>query len=122
MTIALSRHPVALAVICVGLLVAACATAPIQQQNTDRLSALHTGTPLPSFRDLFPDAYIGGLSGNLQAWVLRGHRYSPGTKGANPWSGNVTEYLHFYFQSDTLIQWGAPGDWEQAFNITIRHN
>jgi hypothetical protein len=104
-----------------SLLLAACATAPIQQRETDRLSRLHTGATVTEFRTIFPKAYIGGISGAFQAWVLRGKRYAPFEGGADVVSGRVADYLHFYFHSDTLVQWGAPGDWEQSFNITIEH-
>ena len=99
----------------------ACASAPIQQRETARLSQLQNGMPVEDFRKIFPNAYLGGLSDDVVAWVLRGGEYAPFAPDTNFWTGRVTEYLHFYFRDNLLIQWGAPGDWERNFNITIRH-
>ena len=98
-----------------------CASAPLQQREAQRLDRLPVGTFVEVFRKVFPEAYIGGQSGTVTAYVYRDSRYSPFNRSADGWSGRVTDFLHFYFREDKLVQWGSPGDWEHDFKITIRH-
>ncbi len=98
-----------------------CASTPIQQQESRRLEQLQTGTSIEVFRKVFPEAYIGGQSGSITAYVYRNSHYSPFNREADGWSGRVTSFLHFYFRDGKLVQWWSPGDWEKDFKITIRH-
>jgi len=98
-----------------------CASAPVQERQAERFNKIHIGMTVDDFRQVLPEAYLGGESGSISAYVFRESRYSPFDERASGRSGMVTEYLHFYFRDGKLAQWGNPGDWERGFNINIRH-
>lgn len=97
-----------------------CASAPVQQRQAKRLDQLHAGMSVEGFRKVFPEAYVGGQSGDVIAYVYRDSHYVFFSTEANG-SGRKTEFLHFYFRNDQLVQWGTPGDWETAFHLVISY-
>ncbi|MAO20916.1 MAG: hypothetical protein CMJ35_08960 [Phycisphaerae bacterium] len=99
-----------------------CSSTPIHQKYADSLASLQTGsTTTEQFNEQFPEAYIAGQSGDVTAYVVESKEYAPYATGADSWSGNVTQRLHFYFKDGTLERWGRPGDWESDFDITVRN-
>jgi hypothetical protein len=54
----------------------ACASLPIQQRESERLTALPTGASVDEFRVLFPDAYIGGQRGTVAVWMIHHSGYA----------------------------------------------
>lgn len=117
------------------LVVAGCATPPkgarvvddpgdlptLQAKLADRLSQLRIGMPLEDFRKLFPEAYVGGLSGLTTAYELaQSQKYvtQADMEWQNFWWGfgsprakSRREVLWFYFYKEQLVQWGRPQDW-----------
>lgn len=74
-----------------------------------------------AFASIFPEAYIGGQTGALTAYVLESERYAPRAPGHDRWTGMVKDKLHFYFRNDELLRWGKPGDWEADLKVQIEH-
>jgi hypothetical protein len=108
--------------ISISVVTIGCSSTPIHQKYAENLATLQTGeTTLGEFRSQFPEAYIAGQSGDVTAYVVETKEYAPYATGADYWSGNVTQRLHFYFKNEILERWGRPGDWESDFDITVRN-
>jgi len=95
--------------ICVVLLLG-CSSTPIQQRLGSELQGLSPNeTTVTEFRLVFPDSYLAGQSGDVSVYVVEDKQYAPYERGADPWSGDITQRLHFYFRDSLLLQWGMPG-------------
>lgn len=105
----------------ISLVLFGCSATPIQKQRSQDLEKLVIGqTTYESFRTLFPEAYLGGEDGAVRAYIVEQETYAPFASGADSWTGNVSDRLHFYFRDGRLARWGRPGDWESDFNIAVR--
>lgn len=116
---------------------AGCATAPqgvevvdrpdqvrsIQQAHADRLAKIKTGMSLEAFRQVFPEAYVGGQSEQVTAYEMT-HSAKYVTQNdidrqnlmwgaGSPRARSEKQVLWFYFYKDQLVKWGRPQDWPQ---------
>lgn len=98
-----------------------CSSQSIQRRYSVQLQQLVLNeTTVKQFQKVFPEAYVGGQSHDLTAYVVGKSGYSPFAPGADPWTGMVDEQLYFYFRDGILVQWGRPRDWKSDIDVTVR--
>jgi hypothetical protein len=102
----------------------------IQGSESARLEKISIGMTVPEFKSVFPEAYVGGQSGQTTAYeFVRIQKYV--TQGdidrQNFWWGagspDAREYrqsLWFYFYGGRLVKWGRPQDWPEPNELIIR--
>lgn len=93
----------------------------IQKKHSNTLSKVHVGMSLQEFRQLFPQAYVGGQSGNTTAYeLIDTQKYVTQDDidrqnflwgFGSPTARTSKEILWFYFYKDKLVKWGRPQDW-----------
>ena len=134
-----------LALVVVSVLLAGCATVPhgatlvdspadlpsIQQEKAELLSKLKIGMPLSEFKQLVPEAYVGGQSGETTAYELKEvqkyvtqsdiDRQNFWVGAGSPNARTSRQILWFYFYKDKLVKWGRPQDWPEHPDLIIEN-
>ena len=130
-------------VISILFLLGGCATPPkggyvvddpsqlpnIQAEKSQQLSQLYIGMPLSEFKRTLPEAYVGGLSGQITAYeIIRMQKYV--TPEDMRWQNCVwgfgspparmyKQILWFYFYNNKLVGWGQPNTWPQKPDMIL---
>ena len=98
---------------CVGA--AGCgSTKNIREHYAEQLAELRIGMTVAEFREILPNAYLGGQTGETTAYIVKAYTRHAArfvSEDTNGW-GRAAEHLYFYFVNDKLVRWGKPGDWK----------
>jgi hypothetical protein len=132
-----------LLVTAICLVAGGCATAPkgsivvedpsevpsVQRKYAGRLSSLKIGMTLEDFRQILPEAYVAGQSGQMTAYELTDvtkYVTQADIDYQNFWYGfgsprarTAKSILWFYFSDDRLVRWGRPQDWPKEPDVIV---
>ena len=127
-----------------SLAVCSCASAPkdaqrvkniedlrsVQSYYADQLEKLHPGMTVAEFRQLFPEAYPTGQSGEFTEYeIARDTKYvSDGDVlrqnliwgVGHPTAKHIKQSIWFYFQKERFVSWGTTKGWPNGPQVSSK--